>query len=186
VGEVKRVRKLRFPSPTAIEDIWLRRATAVAIEQARAVITGGAVPPNTPIGRLSDVEWGWVVAAVLFGWISTRAEQATDSGVGPNESIRSTSRDPDPWDVGAVASILSELADSDIDWNKSLAELPRDEMIAFLADALSLIHKAMAARDRGQSLVTRRTPASTAREVLVAAGGVLMEPDELNDSLDGI
>ena len=30
-------------SLTALEDIWLRRATAVAIEQARAVISGGAV-----------------------------------------------------------------------------------------------------------------------------------------------
>jgi hypothetical protein len=69
---------------------------------------------------------------------------------------------------------------------KSLAELSRQEMTAFLADALSLIRKAMAARDRGRDLVTRRTPASTAREALAAAGGVLMEPDELNDSLDGI
>jgi hypothetical protein len=186
VGAVRRIRKIRLPSPTAIEDIWLRRATAVAIEQARAVITGGAVPPNTPIGRLSDVEWGWVAAAVLFGWIKTRAEQATDSGVGPNESIRSTGIDPDPWDVGAVASILPELADADVDWNKPLASLSRDEMITFLTDALSLIRKAMGARDRGQGLVIRRTPASTAREALAAAGGQLMEPDELNDSLDGI
>jgi hypothetical protein len=186
VGAVKRFKKLHFPSLTAIEDIWLRRATAVAIEQARAVISGGAVPPNTPVGRLSDVEWGWVAAAVLFGWIKTRAEQATDSGVGPNESIRSTGIDPDPWDVGAVASILPELADTDIDWNKPLTDLSREEMTAFLTDALSLIQKAMAARDRGQDLVTRRTPASTAREALAAAGGSLMEPDELNDSLDGI
>jgi hypothetical protein len=187
VGAVRRIRKIHLPSPTAIEDIWLRRATAVAIEQARAVVTGGAVPPNTPIGRLSDVEWGWIVAAVLFGWIKTRAEQATDSGVGPNESIRSTGIDPDPWDVGAIASILPELADTDIvDWSKPLAGLSRDEMIAFLSDALSLIRKAMAARDRGQGMVTRRTPASTAREALAAAGGSLMEPNELNDSLDGI
>ena len=80
--------RVRPLSLSAIEDIWLRRATAVAIEQARAVVTGGAVPPNTPIGRLSDVEWGWIVAAVLFGWISTRAEQATSSGIGVEESIR--------------------------------------------------------------------------------------------------
>ena len=53
-------------------------------------------------------------------------------------------------------------------------------MITFLADALTLIRKAMAARDRGQDLVTRRTPASTAREAL-AGPAVLMTPDELND-----
>jgi hypothetical protein len=173
VGEVKRIRKLHFPSPSAIEDVWLRRATAVAGEQVRAAVSGGAVPPNTPIGRLSDVEWGWITAAVLFGWIKTRAEQATDSGVGPNESIRSTGIDPDPWDVGAIALILPELADSNIDWKKPLAELSREDMIAFLADALSLIRKAMAARDRGQDLVTRRTPVGATR-------------DEMNDSLDEI
>jgi hypothetical protein len=162
---MKRIQKIRFPSPTAIEDEWLRRATAVAIEQARAVVTGGAMPAKTPIGMLSDVEWGWVIGAVLFGWIKTRAEQATSSGIGVNESIRSTSIDPDPWDTGAIASILPELADSDIiDWSKPLAELSRDEMCAFLNDAFSLIRKAMAARDLGQNLVTRRTPASTARE----------------------
>ena len=142
-------------SPTAIEDAWLRRATAVAIEQARAVVTGGAVPPNVPIGRLSDVEWGWIVAGVLFGWISTRAEQATDSGVGLEELIRAVNLDPDPWDTGAIAAILPELAASDVDWNKPLAGISRNDMIAFLADAFGLIRKAMAARDRGQGLVTR-------------------------------
>ena len=122
-------------SLTALEDIWLRRATAVAIEQARAVVSGGAVPPNTPIGRLSDVEWGWIVAAVLFGWISDRAEQAMSNGIGPEQFIRTTGIDPDPWDVGAIASILPELAETGVDWTKPLAELSRDEMVGFLADA---------------------------------------------------
>jgi hypothetical protein len=159
VGEVKRMKELHFPSLTVIEDIWLRRATAVAIERARAAVSGSAVPPNTPVGRLSDIEWGWIAAAVIFGWVSTRAEQATNSGVGPDELIRTTSIDPDPWDVGAIASILPELAEAGaIDWKKPLAELSRDEMCAFLADAFSLIRRAMAARDRGQGLVTQRTP----------------------------
>jgi hypothetical protein len=52
--------KVRFPSAplsmTALKDIWLRRATEVAIEKVRSVVSGGAVPPNTPIGRLSDTE----------------------------------------------------------------------------------------------------------------------------------
>jgi hypothetical protein len=170
-------------SPTAIEDAWLRQATAVAIEQARAVVSGGAVPPNTPIGRLGDVEWGWIISAVLFGWISTRAEQATDSGVGVEESIRTVSLDPDPWDAGAIAAILPELAASEVDWNKPLAELPRDGMIAFLSDAFNLIRKAMAARDCGIGLVTRRAPAVTAREALAASGGPLMTLDELNDPI---
>jgi hypothetical protein len=59
--------KPRFPSLTAIEDAWQREATRVAVEKARAVVSGGALPPMTPVGRLSDSEWGWIVAAVLFG-----------------------------------------------------------------------------------------------------------------------
>lgn len=38
--------KVKFPrapmSLTALEDIWLRRATEVAIEKARSVVRGGA------------------------------------------------------------------------------------------------------------------------------------------------
>ena len=66
-----------------------------------------------------------------------------------------------------------------------LAELPRDDMVAFLADALTLIRKAMV-HAIAEGLVTRRTPASTAREALAAAGGPLMTPNELNDPIDVI
>ena len=182
--------KVKFPraplSLTALEDIWLRRATEVAIEKARSVVSGGAVPPNTPIGRLSDVEWGWIAAAVIFGWISVRAEQAVSNGAGTAEYIKDTSIDPDPWDVGAIEAILPELAESGVDFTKSLAEFSRDEMIAFLADAFTLIRKAAATRDRGSTLVTRHGPDVTAREALAAAGGPLMTPDEFNVPLDGI
>jgi hypothetical protein len=156
--------KLRF-SPSAIEDAWQREATRVAVEKARAVISDGAVPPMTPVGRLSDVEWGWIVAAVLFGWIDTRAQQATSNGVGlPNQFryIRESSLEPDPWDIGAIEAILPELANSDADWSKSLTEFSRDEMIAFLGDAYSLIGKAMLARDKGEERVTRKSPPGTA------------------------
>jgi len=184
----KLTKKLRVTTTlSAIEDVWLRQATAVAIEQARAVVSGCAVPPNTPVGRLSDVEWGWIAATILFGWIKTKAEQATNNGIGVENSIRTTDIDPDPWDVGAIASILPELADANVvDWTKPLADLSPDEMVLFLNDALILIRKALAARDRGEGLVTRRTPASTAREALAAAGGSLMTPDELNDPIDVI
>ena len=84
------------------------------------------------------------------------------NGAGPNTYIRSTGIDPDPWDAGAIDSILPELANPEIDWSKSLAEFSRDEMIAFLGDAYNLISKAMIARDKGENLVTRRAPASTA------------------------
>jgi hypothetical protein len=156
-------RKLRLPSLSAVEDIWQREATRVAIEKARAAVRGGTVPPMTPIGRLSDTEWGWIVAAVLFGWIDTRARQAVDNGVGVNKHIRDTGVDPDPWDAGAIEAILPELANPEIDWTKSLAEFTREEMIAFLGDAYNLVSKAMLARDTGEKLVTRRLPLGTAK-----------------------
>ena len=155
--------KLRFPSPSAIEDAWQREATRVAIEKARAVVSGGAVPPLTPIGRLSDIEWGWIVAAVLFGWINTRAVQATSNGVGPGKFlyINETGLEPDPWDMGAIEAILPELGNCEADWSKSLAEFSREEMIEFLGDAYNLIGKAMLARDKGEQLITRKGPPGT-------------------------
>jgi hypothetical protein len=159
---MKKKIKLRFPSPSAIEDAWQREATRVAIAKARAVVSGGAVPLMTPIGRLSDIEWGWIVASILFGWIDTRARQATSNGAGPDKYIRDTGINPDPWDTGAIDSILPELANPEVDWSKSLAEFSREEMIAFLSDAYNLIGKAMILRDKGESLVTSKGPPDTA------------------------
>ena len=167
--------KLRFVSTelsvTAIEDIWLRRATAAAIEAARDAVRAGAVPPMTPVGRLGEVEWGWIVAAVLFGWIRVRAEQATNSGVGIEHAIRYINITPDPWDIGAIEAILPELADYEVDWNKPLDALSREEIVTFLSDAFTLISKATIARDRGQGMVTQRAPADVTAEVA--------EPDDL-------
>jgi hypothetical protein len=153
---------LSLPSLSAIEDCWQREATRVAIEKARAAIDAGAVPLNTPVGRLSDVQMGWIVAAVLFGWVGVRARQAANNGLGVNKLIRDTELEPDPWDIGAVETILPELATSEVDWSKSLAEFSREEMVAFLGDAYSLIGKAMMARDAGEMLITRRLPLGTA------------------------
>ena len=155
--------KPRFPSLTAIEDAWQREATRVAVEKARAVVSGGALPPMTPVGRLSDSEWGWIVAAVLFGWITTRSRQATSNGVGPDKYLYVNEMlNPDPWDAGAIEAILPELGNCEADWSKSLSQFSRDEMIAFLGDAYNLIGKAMLARDKGEKLVTRKGPPGAA------------------------
>ena len=162
--------KLRFPSLSAIEDAWQREATRVAIEQARAVVSGGALPPMTPVGRLSDTEWGWIVAAVLFGWINTRARQATSNGVGPDKYLYVNEMlNPDPWDAGAIEAILPELGNCEADWSKSLSQFSREEMIAFLGDAYNLIGKAMFARDKGEQLVTRKGPPGTAEPATAEA-----------------
>jgi hypothetical protein len=92
---MKRTRTIGQVSLSALEDEWQRRATAVAIADARAVIQAdGPIPPNTPIGRLSDIEWGWILAAVLFGWIKTRAEQAAVEQLDTELTVRMTWRAP--------------------------------------------------------------------------------------------
>jgi hypothetical protein len=170
-------------SLSAIEDALQREATGAAISAARGVVQmDGPIPPGTPIGRLGDIEWGWIVAAILFGWIRTRAEQATAEGRDTERTVRMTALDPDPWDAGAVATILPVLAEHEIDWSLPLCEWPRETMVEFLVKALSLIRKATIARDFSESGVTRKSNASAiARGANAAAGGPLMTPDELND-----
>jgi hypothetical protein len=184
---VKTVRKIGQPSLSAIEDVWQRRATDAAIAAARKII-GGSIPPGTPVGRLGDGEWGWIIAAILLGWISTRAEQATAEQIDTELAVRMTGLDPDPWDAGAIASILPQLAAAvDIDWSKPLTDWPRETMTEFLTVAFNLARKAMIARDLSSTGITRKSnPAVIAREANAATGGPLMTAQEFNDSLDGI
>ena len=185
---MKRVSAIGEISLSAIEDQWQRAATAAAITAARGVVQmDGPVPPGAPIGRLSDTEWGWIFAAMLFAWIGKRAEQATAEQLGTEQVIRLTALDPQPWDSGAVAAILPELADACadiVDWSKPLAEWPRETIIEFLLKAMPLIRKAMIARDLSDKGITRQSSAATiARQANAAAGGPLMTPDEFNDEV---
>jgi hypothetical protein len=185
------VKRIRNPigqvSLSAIEDQWQRDATAAAIAAARRVIQlDGPIPPGTPAGRLSDTEWGWIVAGVLFAWISKRAEQAAAEQLDTEQTIRMTALDPQPWDAGAVAAVLSDLADAcpGLDWSKPLTAWPRDDIIEFLLRAMPLIRKAMIARDLSEKGVTQKCSASTiARRNNAAAGGPLITPDEFNDEI---
>jgi hypothetical protein len=136
------------------EDEWQRRATAAAVAAARRVVKGdAAIPANTSVGRLSDAQWGWLVAAALFAWIGVRAEQATAEGLDVEPMIRDGCSDA--WDAGAIATILPKLAETpDIEWSSPLAEWPPETMVHFVATALRLTLEAMAARDHGPG-VTR-------------------------------
>jgi hypothetical protein len=186
---MRATRKVGQVSLAAIEDAWQRRATDAAIAAARKIIdSGGSIPPGTPIGRLGDREWGWLVAAILFGWICTRAEQATAEQIDTELAVRMTGLDPDPWDAGAIASILPQIATAlDIDWTKPLADWPREMMLDFLTVAFGLIRKAVIARDLSSIGITRKSnPHVIAREENAAAGSPLMTSDELSDSLDNI
>ena len=183
---MKKLRTVGQVSPSALEDEWQRRATAAAIEAARGVVQNGPIPPGTPIGRLSDTEWGWVLAAMLFAWISKRAEQAAAEQLDTERTIRVTALDPEPWDAGAVAAILPELADActSIDWSQPFTAWAKDTVIEFLLTAMRLIRKATIARDFSDKGVTRQSNASViARQANAAAGGPLMTPDEFNDEL---
>jgi len=175
-------------SLSAIEDQWQRNATAAAIAAARGVVrTDGPIPPGTPVGRLSEAEWGWLLAAMLFAWIGKRAEQAVAEQLDTEQLIRLTALDPQPWDAGAVAVILPELADACAEigpWSKPLGEWPRETIIEFLLKAMPLIRKAMIARDLSDKGITRKSRNDViARQVNAAAGGPLMTPDEFNDEI---
>src|SRR5262249_14504740 len=114
------------------EDQWQARATAAAIAAARKLATeGAAINKNVPVGRLGDVEWGWIIAAILFTWISTRAEQAAVEELNTEQTIRMTGLDRNPWDAGAIAAILPELADIKVDWSKPLCEWPKESIVDF-------------------------------------------------------
>jgi hypothetical protein len=157
VGKVK----MTPPRQAAVEEEWQRRATAAAIESARKTI-GGAVPTGTPVGKLSDHELGWLVMSGICAWISKRAEQATAEGFNLSvveEALRNTGTTPAPWDAGAVAAILPDLAAvPGIDWGKSLSDWSRDEMVSFLCTTFDLIKQAMAARDAVDKPITRPEP----------------------------
>ena len=170
-----------------VENDWQQRATAAAIGAVRRIVAdGNAIPMNTPIGRLSDVEWGWIVAAAIFGWISKRAEQAVAEGLDIETTIRTIGGDMEPWDTGMVASILPELAETAIfDWSKPLESWSREEMIRFLMTGFSLMQRAVVARDIGcRDVVEQLNDRDrTIREASAAAGGSLMTPSELNDEI---
>jgi hypothetical protein len=184
---MKKARSIGEVSLSAIEDQWQRDATAAAIRAARGVVQmDGPIPPGTPIGRLSDPEWGWVLTAMLFAWIGKRAEQAAAEQLDAEQTIRLTALDPQPWDAGAVAAILPELADacSGLDWARPLTAWPKDDIIEFLLKAMPLIRKAMIARDLSDKGISRKSSAATiARQANAAAGGPLMTPDEFNDEI---
>jgi hypothetical protein len=145
------------------EDAWQKKATDAAIAAARGVALGddAAVNKNAQIGRLSDTEWGWIVTAVLFAWIAARAEQAAAEELDVEQTIRLTGLDPNPWDAGAIAAILPELAQCrGIDWGQPLNDWSRETMIGFLLDALRLVRRGMTARDRAGGITRKSATAA--------------------------
>ncbi|WP_439370962.1 hypothetical protein [Bradyrhizobium sp. DASA03120] len=137
------------------EDEWQRQATAAAIAEARRAV-GSAPLLNTPVGRLNDREWGWIVCGVIFGWIQTRYQQAIAECLDPEELMRAIEHSPSPGDVAAARSVLPLLAGkSGIDWSKPLMAWSKDEMTNFVLMVRQLIDQAALTRDQGAAQLRR-------------------------------
>ncbi len=146
---------------------------------------GGAIPPATPVSRLSDLELGWLTAASLFAWIKTRAEQATAEGWDTELTLRLTGLDPQPWDAGAVEAILPELGElRGVDWSMPITSWPKDQMVSFFLKRCGWSTQQCIARDVGGGITTKGKSLEEMQRIAAAeAGGPLMTPGELNDPI---
>jgi hypothetical protein len=132
---------------TEKENEWLDKATAAAIAAVRKIaLNSSGLPPMTPVGRLTDLQWGWLVTAAIFGWIQTRCQQAIEEGLDQEQAVRLTGLTPSPCDVAVVTAILPMLADqAGIDWALPLEAWSKDVMVNFLLQAWRLIRAAESA-----------------------------------------
>jgi hypothetical protein len=143
---------------TKKEDAWQAKATEAAIAAARKIASTSTPLLNTPVARLSDLQWGWIVTAAIFGWIRTRTEQAIAEGLEAGHAVCSTGLSPSPCDVAVVRSILPTLADKGaIDWSEPLAAWSQDTMTNFLLLAWQLITQAELARDQAPSKIMHKS-----------------------------
>jgi hypothetical protein len=141
------------------EDQWQREATQAAVAEARKMAQSPeAKISNMPVGRLSDQQWGWLLTAAVFGWISTRCRQAISEGLDQEELVRTIAREPSPGDVAVIHSILPVLADRvAIDWSKPMASWSKGEMTRFLLAAWQLANSAEVALDQGSGGILRKS-----------------------------
>jgi hypothetical protein len=138
-----------------LENEWLDKATAAAIAGARKIALSSPLM-NAPVGRLSDHEWGIICAAVIFGWVETRVQQAIAEGRDQEEMVRLTALSPSPCDSAVVRSILPALADqAGIDWTLPLTAWSGDTMVGFLLLAWRLLGEAETARDHGPGKILK-------------------------------
>jgi hypothetical protein len=143
----------------------------------------GPIRSDVPVGRLTSQEWIWVISTVVWGWVATRGEQASTEGWNHERAIRTTGLTPDPWTMGAVTSILPQLADacSDLDWSRPVGEWTKDDMAEFLLAGFNLIMRALEARGAIEDRIagTEMTNANaTVRQMNRVGGNLAMTADE--------
>jgi hypothetical protein len=170
-----------------IEADWDAKATQSAIAAAKEVISSDGINPRAAISTLSEIEWGWIAAAAIFAWIKTKSEQATMEGSGYEIPIRTmTARDPQPWEAGAISSILPALGNIEkLDWSKPIGEWSKDQIVSFAWSIYKLTDAALAARDEGANdkIVRRLSRPEMEREASASTGGPLLAPRELDDAI---
>jgi hypothetical protein len=142
---------------TQQENQWLDKATAAAVAGARKIASSSGPLMNTPVGRLSDHEWGMIVTAVIFSWIEVRVQQAISESRDSEQMVRFSGLSPSPCDVAVVRSILPALADTaGIDWALPLNAWSGDTMTNFLLLAWRLLGEAETARDHGPGKIPKK------------------------------
>jgi hypothetical protein len=139
------------------EDAWQQKATEAAVAAVRKIaLNSSGLPPMTPVGRLTDLQWSWLVTAAIFGWIQTRCQQAIEEGLDQEQAVRLTGLTPSPGDVAVVTAILPTLADqAGIDWTLPLEAWSKDLMVNFLLQVWRLIDAAENARDHGAGKILK-------------------------------
>lgn len=171
-------------TPRQVEADWDLRATRSAVAAARDVCKDkSGINSKAAIGSLSDIEWGWIAAASVFGWIKTKAQQAVEEGCGYDAAIRAMAhRDPAPWESGAVETILPQLGNLEgVDWSTPVGEWSKDQIISFAWQIYRLTNGALAARDEGAvDKITRvlGSQDTMEREYAAANGGSLLSQSE--------
>jgi hypothetical protein len=139
----------------ATEREWLDKATTAAVAGARRIAAG---IKGKPVDQLDDQSWGWIVAAVIVGWIEIRTQQAIAESRDAEEVVRWTNFIPNPCDVAVVRSILPTLADkAGVDWSQPLTTWSKDAMTDFLMLAWRLIGEAETVRDHGPGKILKKS-----------------------------
>jgi hypothetical protein len=165
------MRAAKAAAISADRDQWTKQAFAACIAAAKDLVAyEGPIRSGTPIGRLVESEWGWIVSAVVWAWIATRAQQAAAEGSSDERAIRATGLVPDPWVVGAIASTLPALVEAcaSLDWAKPIGEWSRDDVVKLLEEAFRLTVRAIVARDAEEERVVGKGGAPDAATALIA------------------
>ena len=92
--------------PVKHEDEWLEEAHGGGHRRSPADRAGSPPLMNSPVGRLNERQWGWIVTAAIFGWIEARTRKRSAKVATPRNAFTTPGSLPIPGDVAVVRSIL--------------------------------------------------------------------------------